>query len=108
MTPLPRRLRIGFASLLLSAATSSLAVDTGSIMSATLSPACLDYRVVGICSWLQCTPFGCDVRTSVKVRHFVPDAVVSSYANTGDNPWAEIAFLSPANASAVSGGDGTT
>src|SRR5687768_17415844 len=108
MNLLHRCLRVVLACLPLCATTSSLAVDTSSIMSSTLSPDCLDYRVVGICSWLQCTPFGCDVRTSVKVRHFVPDAVVSSYASTGENPWAEIAFLSPANASAVSGGDGTT
>ena len=27
---------------------------------------------------------------SVKVRHYVPDAVVSSYSNTGENPWVEV------------------
>ena len=35
-------------------------------------------------------PFGCSVRTSVKVRHCIPDAVVSSYSNTGENPWIEV------------------
>jgi hypothetical protein len=34
---------------------------------------------------------GCTVRTSVKVRHYVPDAVVSSYSNTGENPWRKCA-----------------
>ncbi|EGH26716.1 hypothetical protein PSYMO_36725, partial [Pseudomonas amygdali pv. mori str. 301020] len=38
----------------------------------TLSPDCLEYKVVGICYWLLCTPFGCKVKTSTKVRHFVP------------------------------------
>ena len=61
------RLHATVASLLLSAATSTLALDTATIVSSALSPDCLEYRVVGICYWLYCTPFGCSVRTSVKV-----------------------------------------
>lgn len=80
-----RRLRATAASLLLGTATSTFALDTATIVSSALSPDCLEYRVVGICYWLYCTPFGCSVRTSVKVRHYVPDAVVSSYSNTGEN-----------------------
>lgn len=64
--------------------------------------------MVGICFWLRCSSFGCSVETSVKVRHFVPDAVVSSYANTGANPWLEVRPMSPPNATAQAGGDGTT
>jgi integrating conjugative element protein (TIGR03756 family) len=52
--------------------------------------------------------YGCTVRTSVKVRHYVPDAVASSYSSTGENPWAEVAFMSAPNAGARAGGDGTT
>lgn len=50
----------------------------------------------------------CTVRTSVKVRHYVPDAVVSSYSNTGQNPWVEMRLLSAPNPTAQAGGDGTT
>ena len=64
--------------------------------------------MVGICYWLYCTPFGCSVRTSVKVRHYVPDAVVSSYSNTGENPWQEVRAMSMPNPTAKAGGDGTT
>jgi len=64
--------------------------------------------MVGICYWLYCTITGCTVRTSVKVRHYVPDAVVSSYSNTGENPWVEVRMMSTPNPSAVAGGDGTT
>ncbi|MFX8581876.1 TraU family protein, partial [Acinetobacter baumannii] len=46
--------------------------------------------------------------TSVQVRHYNPDAVVSSYSNTGENPWLEVAFMSPPNSTAQAGGDGTT
>ena len=105
---LPRRLRVAVASLLLASATGSHALNTATIVSSVMSPDCLEYRVVGICYWLYCTWTGCTVRTSVKVRHYVPDAVVSSYSNTGENPWTEVRSMSPPNASAEAGGDGTT
>ncbi|MFT3803451.1 MAG: TIGR03756 family integrating conjugative element protein [Burkholderiaceae bacterium] len=103
-----RHLRTSMGAALLAAAASSQAVNTGTIVASTLSPDCLEYRVVGICYWLFCTWAGCTVRTSVKVRHYVPDAVVSSYSNTGENPWTEMRFLSPPNLNAEDGGDGTT
>ena len=103
-----RRLRAIIASLLLCGATASFALDTVAIVSASFSPDCLEYRVVGICYWLFCTPFGCKVRTSAKVRHYVPDAVVSSYSNTGENPWVEVRAMSTPNSTARAGGDGTT
>jgi integrating conjugative element protein (TIGR03756 family) len=83
----------------------SVALDTGSITSSVLSPNCLAYRVVGICFWLLCTPFGCTVKTSTKVRHFIPELVVSSYATTGNNPWTEMATLSSPISGAEGGGN---
>jgi integrating conjugative element protein (TIGR03756 family) len=103
----PCRLRSG-AFLLLSATSAAFAVDTATIISSTFSPDCLAYRPVGICAWLNCTIFGCEVRTSVRVQHYIPDAVVSSYSDTGRNPWTDVAFMSPANSNAQGGGDGTT
>ncbi|MDR3221161.1 MAG: TIGR03756 family integrating conjugative element protein [Candidatus Accumulibacter sp.] len=94
------------ASLLLS--TPAFALDTATVASSALSPDCLDYRVVGICFWLRCSIYECSVETSTKVRHYVPDAVVSSYANTGENPWSEVRAMSTASSTAQSGGDGTT
>ena len=105
---LSRRMRNGAAAVMLAAAGSSYAINTGTIVASTLSPDCLEYRVVGICYWLYCTWTGCTVRTSVKVRHYAPDAVVSSYSNTGENPWTEVRFMSPPNPTAEDGGDGTT
>ena len=100
--------RTGIATILLMTASSSFALNTATIVSSTLSPSCLEYRVVGICYWLLCTPFGCSVRTSTKVRHYIPDAVVSSYSNTGENPWIEVRAMSAPNVTAQAGGDGTT
>ena len=102
------RLRAGIATILLTTGAPSFALTTATIAASTLSPNCLEYRVVGICFWLRCTSFGCSVETSVKVRHFVPDAVVSSYANTGANPWLEVRSMSQPNTTAQAGGDGTT
>ena len=105
---LSRLLRIGTAALLLGTGASTFALNTVAIVSSALSPDCLSYRVVGVCYWLYCTNFGCSVRTSAKVRHYVPDAVVSSYSNTGMNPWTEVSFMSMPNPTAQAGGDGTT
>lgn len=96
------------ATIGLLGAMSAYGLNTATITSSMMSPDCLEYRVVGICYWLFCTPYGCSVKTSVKVRHYIPDAVVSSYSNTGENPWVEVRAMSAPNASAQNGGDGTT
>ena len=103
-----RRQRLAIAALLLGCSASSFALNTATIVTSTLSPDCLEYRVTGICYWLYCTWTGCTVRTSVKVRHYIPDAVVSSYSNTGENPWVEVRAMSLPNPTAKAGGDGTT
>ncbi|TCV62182.1 TIGR03756 family integrating conjugative element protein [Pseudomonas fluorescens] len=100
----PQKLHPLVLSVLL-ASGSSVALDTGSITASVLSPDCLEYRVVGICFWLLCTPFGCTVKTSTKVRHFIPELVVSSYATTGANPWTEMAALSSPISGAEGGGN---
>ncbi|MDR2450361.1 MAG: TraU family protein, partial [Candidatus Accumulibacter sp.] len=106
LTSRSRRGKAMLASLLLSGTASAL--DTSSIVSSVSSTDCLEYRVVGLCFWLYCTYGGCSVRTSMKVRHYVPDAVVSSYANTGENPWEDARDMSQPDGEAQGGGDGTT
>lgn len=103
-----RLVQCGIIACYLSLPISALALNSATITASAASPDCLDYRVVGVCYWLFCTNFGCSVRTSPKIRHYVPDAVVSSYANTGENPWQDVRALSPANATAQGGGDGTS
>ena len=97
--------RLALAIPLATSLQATAAVNTAAIVSSSLSPNCLEYKVVGICYWLFCTPYGCKVKTSAKVRHFVPDAVVSSYANTGENPWTEMASFSPVSSVAAGGND---
>ena len=56
----------------------------------TAALACMRWMPVGVCFWLHCSLTGCRVRTSIKVGHYQPDAVVSSYNALGGNPWLEI------------------
>lgn len=88
--------------------SASAATTSAAIIASSLSPTCLDYQVVGICYWMLCTNFGCKVRTSTKVRHYVPDAVVSAYSSTGMNPWVEMSPLGSPNPMAQAGEDNTT
>ncbi|MDO4626783.1 MAG: TIGR03756 family integrating conjugative element protein [Pasteurellaceae bacterium] len=69
-------------------------INTATIMASSASPSCLEYKVVGTCFWLFCTYFGCKVRTSTKVRHFLPEMVVSAYNHNGQNPWSEVNAIS--------------
>lgn len=100
-------LRLVATATALGVPLSAVALDTATIVSSSASADCLSYRVVGVCHWLRCTNFGCKVKQSPKVRHYVPDAVVSSYANTGENPWSQVRPLSPTNSKAQGGGDGS-
>lgn len=95
------------ALVLLISTGNASAIDSATVTTSSLSPACLAYRVVGVCYWLRCSAFGCKVKTSLKIRHYVPDAVVSAYSNTGANPWREVALTSPTNTTAQGGGDST-
>lgn len=83
------------------------AIDTSAIVSSSASTDCLDYKVIGVCVWLTCTPFGCDIETSVQVRHYLPELVVSTYQRTGDNPWGLVASWAPPTSESRHGGFGT-
>lgn len=74
------------------------------IIQSALSPSCMEYRITGMCYWLFCTLYGCTVKTAVKVRHYIPDAVVSAYNQTGGNPWSEMAFTGTGIAGLAEGG----
>lgn len=93
-----KRAKLAGAALLFAAVqpATEAAITSAQIIASAVSPSCISWRVSGICYWLFCTPFGCKVRTSVKVTHFIPEAVVSAYAQPAANPWSEMAFVSQA------------
>ena len=87
--------------------SSSSGLDTATVMKSAASTSCMDYQTVGVCYWLDCDK-KCKVHTSVKVKHFVPEAVISTYADTGKNPWTDVAWMSPTSIGAEGGVDVTT
>ncbi|HAT6803616.1 TPA: TIGR03756 family integrating conjugative element protein [Citrobacter freundii] len=99
------RLYRSFIPSLMAVTLPVAAITTPQIIASALSPDCLQYRVVGVCYWLLCTPFGCSVKTSVKVKHNLPELVVSAYNTPGENPWQEMSFPGTAIAGAEGGGD---
>ncbi|WP_279460130.1 TIGR03756 family integrating conjugative element protein [Actinobacillus delphinicola] len=74
-------------------ASASSGVTVAQLLQSSSSLSCAEWRVKGICIWLTCTPFGCYTRTSVKVRHFLPESVVSVYDFEEDNPVAEAKMM---------------
>ena len=67
-------------------------VTSADILAASADFDCLDYRIAGGCLWLRCSgvPPSCATTTSVKYRHYVPDAVVTAYPAAGRSPWTEM------------------
>lgn len=99
------KLRRSLSYALLAVTLPAAAITTPQIIASSLSPDCLQYRVVGLCYWLLCTPWGCSVKVSIKVKHNLPELVVSAYTTPGDNPWREMAFMGTAVTGAEGGGD---
>lgn len=86
-------------AMMLSAAgvpAANAALNSAQIVASAVSQSCISWRVSGICYWLFCSWGGCTVRTSVKVSHFIPQAVVSAYNTPGGNPWREMSMVSQA------------
>ena len=67
-------------------------ITTPGIVAKTTAAAlsCMRWMPIGMCFWLRCSWSGCRVRTSIKIGHYNPDLVVSSYNELGGNPWVEI------------------
>lgn len=101
-----RRRRL-LASLLLLALPAS-ALNTGAIVSATYAGAasCLNIRLIGLCFWLVCDGFWCDIEVSPKWGSYHPDAVVPAYAQTALTPWVEMRPVMAAFAAAASSAAG--
>jgi integrating conjugative element protein (TIGR03756 family) len=65
-------------------------VTTADILSMPISdPTCHNYCFEGICVWLICSIYECEIETSIRVSHYNPDLIVSVYDESGENPWTE-------------------
>lgn len=54
---------------------------------------CMDWKLLGICYWLKCSFFDCEIRESTRVGHYMPDLVVSSYS--AKTEWDEMRGVNP-------------
>lgn len=73
-------------------APASASTITPAIIANTVSaaPSCLKYRVEGVCFFLRCGLGGCSIRSSIKISHYVPDVVVSTYNAPTQHPWLDV------------------
>ena len=53
------------------------------------APSCVKWHPTGVCFWLHCVYIKCSVKTSVRVAHYGPDLVVSSYHEPLQHPWSD-------------------
>lgn len=67
-------------------------ITTVEILTDTIGamPSCLRYQVKGMCFFLKCGLFGCYITSSIRISHFVPDAIVSTYNDPLMHPWTEV------------------
>ena len=68
-------------------------VSSADIMSDAVNFACIDWKPTGMCVWLSCSIKGCSIRTSLKVKHYNPDAIIQVYSDVEDAPWDEMQVL---------------
>ena len=80
-------LALTWATGLANAQTNTMGVVSATLASA---PSCISYRVTGVCFFLRCTPFGCTVETSIRVSHYMPDVVVSTFNDQYIHPWRDV------------------
>lgn len=71
------------------------AVTTPGVIAHTAAAAlsCLSYKVEGVCFFLRCRLFGCWIETSIKISHYVPDVVISTYNDPLRHPWTDLGTL---------------
>ena len=70
-------------------------VTTAQIVQRTLTgpPTCLNWRWIGNCFWKDCDLLGCEVTTSIKARHYLPDLLVTVQRTSSEIPWLELRRL---------------
>jgi integrating conjugative element protein (TIGR03756 family) len=72
-------------------AESSPGATSAQLIAATMAgyASCLQWVPVGVCFWMTCTPYGCTIHTSIKVRHNAPDLAISTYHDPALHPWKD-------------------
>ncbi len=72
---------------------SAKTFNAGDLTNTAFSEDCIDYCVDGACFWLVCGFWGCKVKVTPHINHNLPDFVVSSYDEPGENAFLEAQSL---------------
>lgn len=59
-------------------------ITTTEIINASTNLSCLQWRIIGGCVWYT---WPSSIDFTVKIKHYIPDYVISSYQSSGENPW---------------------
>jgi integrating conjugative element protein (TIGR03756 family) len=88
---LAKRLAAALMPLAAMSPAQSEETSTKEIFTATISavPQCFRWRPKGICLWLKCTWFSCNVESTFRVQHFTPDVTVSTWHDPATHPWKD-------------------
>ena len=85
-------LLIACALLLCALPRQSLAgFNTAQLIYNSMQVKCLDWKIIGLCFWLKCSP-KCKIKTTPKISHYLPDLTVTN--SPGQCPWQEATLLS--------------
>ena len=82
-------------------------IGSAAIVGVSTDIGCMSFRVTGICIWMTCVAAVCEFDFSVKVKHRIPEAVVTAYPIIGQSPWVDTAGFSSPTAFAQEGGAST-
>lgn len=69
------------------ASTTTVGIVTNTLVAL---PSCSSYQVKGMCFFLYCSWSGCRIRSSVRIAHYVPDVIISTYHDPLAHPWLEV------------------
>ena len=64
--------------------------NTAQLMYNSLQVRCLDWKIIGLCFWLKCSP-KCKIKITPKISHYLPDFTVTN--SPGQCPWQEMNLL---------------
>lgn len=95
-----KKIKFSLLGLIITMPSFATYISTQQIVQSALSTSCTEYKIAGTCFWLFCS-YGCKIRTSVKVKHYIPDVVMSTYEQPFKNPWTEINTITSSASSLV-------
>jgi integrating conjugative element protein (TIGR03756 family) len=74
--------------------TAMAAMSTADVLVNTVKgvEGCLSFKIKGVCTWLKCG-WGCSIKTSLRVEHYVPEVVVSTFHEPLRHPWGDYGRL---------------